>query len=1531
MGAYNDWLESKKAASANPVGNTPGSAIYGRWLARQQAAQQAPSPTIAADALKNRKLGTLGRLAALLTSFESGNAVYKAMDRPNNTPGLDAEDIKTFLRQYISDVGEGVKDFATNKDTNQSQSQKKTYSDILAKKGMKNRKGKIDPADVLGLVGDIFLDPTTYTGAGLVTKGAKISTKAGMVTLSKAGTKQLKKDAAKFGGEQAQSMMIKLIETSPALRKKLVSSGGIRFMGKTLVNADQLAKVPVVGPGLEQIGKRGFITGGITGTTKLAEKLPVVGPAVTGAKDILGQAFQVGSRARNTPFEKIIRETDQFTKTANYKVQKEVHKLFVSAKEVVKRGEKKYGSVDNLGKAIYDYTELGKPLDSFTKKWVDTQLDPLVKQLAADETEAGLLRSTIINYLPHYKSKEAIKASGGGLRKITNINTDPSYAKPAEQFRRLVSEDGEVYVGSIVDKELTEAKYYRGITVPLTEGQTNWISDIVKKLKHEGVDIEFKPVSIVDRNAYGYFSPTANKVVIAADNPIEGIMNYTISHEVAHAMHAKKASLAAMHATYTGKTKIDKYYRGELDELEELARKYADPVLVARGVKVKPTIKELKLMANAQIELTAARKELAILKRRIPAAAKESKEALEQLKAQIANSESKVAGLVTKKKDIRARVMATIDPDLTTYYRKPTEIIARAAQVMRKDPALAQRKFGPLVKKIKMSSYGNALGTALEQENKALSRIIKPGSTFIDKNGKFWYDEGRAAASEVEEYTHKVGLAKEGENYLNPNVFQNMVRRITESVQSRESQRFVTQIKKEWGKPIDKTLKAKVWDPKAQKYTTRAAIEGKIIDGYRYRAISDIPGLEGVLLPEPIIDHLRETYAVLTDADVAGRFMKAYDKALTAWKITVTTPFQGFHLRNATGGIFNNWLAGVNPIRYYQYAQIKKYLIKKGLYEKAIAAGKKATPPVSGTVKLGGRKYSYDDIILLAEKNNLLGMTGRLDVAKRVVMYGDRNLAQKAGSLALRGATREAQEIESFIRFPLFMDRLAKGETARTAMESVMKFQFDYTREALTPFEQKLKRIIPFYTWTRNNIPLQLEQLGKQPGKYSAILKTMLSGDREQTWSDRENMQKYAKEQTSFRLPNGKYITVGLPMNDLFELFSGSDWAGKVSPMIKAPIEYITKYDTYRERPIVPADASPAEKTAAWENWFINAVAGRSFKFGKDVKTVLDSETPPEKIQEIIVKQMFGINTSDVRKYSYLQLRTEMLSRLSREMQQAYKAAHVSYENQYPLMASTRKASVYLDYPELYLVDQAVKAHQTKSTGEAHDPLYDLPWEKAMLVFGQQAKGDKWNAEALRALPWYPEFEKRRSAYFDQTPESGEDFKMEADQYYTEPSAAVQAKMDAKQWDDPDVQAWLDLNNANTNAKREAMGLVSPELKNLISENISGGIQGLKDNAQKTLWYMQALRLAGIPGAFDKWFEEHPDRDPLSDNFTGFASSPKSYGSGSSSSGAKISTSSSKLSVSRVKYPKSKSIKIKLSPAKKAAVAKKYKQIKMAS
>ena len=73
------------------------------------------------------------------------------------------------------------------------------------------------------------------------------------------------------------------------------------------------------------------------------------------------------------------------------------------------------------------------------------------------------------------------------------------------------------------------------------------------------------------------------------------------------------------------------------------------------------------------------------------------------------------------------------------------------------------------------------------------------------------------------------------------------------------------------------------------------------------------------------------------------------------------------------------------------------------------------------------------------------------------------------------------QSAELFMRFGAFINGVETYGDFRTAMDKVYLLHFNY--QDLSKAEDWVRRIVPFYTWTRNNVPAQLRSLAMQPGK----------------------------------------------------------------------------------------------------------------------------------------------------------------------------------------------------------------------------------------------------------------------------------------------------------------------------------------------------------------------------------------------------------------------------------------------------------------
>ena len=357
----------------------------------------------------------------------------------------------------------------------------------------------------------------------------------------------------------------------------------------------------------------------------------------------------------------------------------------------------------------------------------------------------------------------------------------------------------------------------------------------------------------------------------------------------------------------------------------------------------------------------------------------------------------------------------------------------------------------------------------------------------------------------------------------------------------------------------------------------RKTLDETVIDGIRFIK-SKAPQLDGFLIPEPIAKHLDMTYDLIKSDEVSRSFLGLYDKILRYWKLSVTGLFPAFHTRNFIGGMWNNWLAGLwKPKWYFEGDNLAKGKNLNKLY----------TTPT-------GEKIYGSQLVREVENMGVSGMPGQVDIMKtteEMIRMG--KAVQVKNALNYPRAFMEA--VEDRLRMPLYLfRRIEKGDTAEEAAKWVFKFHFDYAPEGFTAFERNvMRRAIPFYTWTRHNVPLQIEQVLKQPGKYASLEKARRNFEKTSgslAIEEQEYLPEWMKEMFLFRLPGEsqeglpRYLQLDLPMEDIGKLpFTESgrrEIISLLSPFIKYPIERIANRNLYFGSEIVRADRPKEYQTA---------------------------------------------------------------------------------------------------------------------------------------------------------------------------------------------------------------------------------------------------------------------------------------------------------------------------------------------------------------
>lgn len=304
--------------------------------------------------------------------------------------------------------------------------------------------------------------------------------------------------------------------------------------------------------------------------------------------------------------------------------------------------------------------------------------------------------------------------------------------------------------------------------------------------------------------------------------------------------------------------------------------------------------------------------------------------------------------------------------------------------------------------------------------------------------------------------------------------------------------------------------------------------------------------------PKEVHHAIREIDRLYDSSVAARQLTRTFDGMQRLWKASVTTINPGHHMRNIIGDTFNNWLDGVNGLGDYSRG-MRVVLEKPG--DIKIGDLRKSTSEIMNKyIEHGGKSgFANTELIGAGDPSRLFG---------RATETINRQQEKLRNLVATREDWMRLSHYTSAMR-----DYAAKHgvhteadfeKASQQAIERVKKFNFDYSD--LTPMETSIRRVVPFYTFMRKNMPLQMEMLALNPGKMSQVpkgfnaLQTLLGTD-VQHLPMNEIVPSYMKDLASVRLQgegqnnlfgkllgtsNAIYGDVPIPLEDLGRQFAGS-------------------------------------------------------------------------------------------------------------------------------------------------------------------------------------------------------------------------------------------------------------------------------------------------------------------------------------------------------------------------------------------------------
>lgn len=369
----------------------------------------------------------------------------------------------------------------------------------------------------------------------------------------------------------------------------------------------------------------------------------------------------------------------------------------------------------------------------------------------------------------------------------------------------------------------------------------------------------------------------------------------------------------------------------------------------------------------------------------------------------------------------------------------------------------------------------------------------------------------------------------------------------------------------------------------ANKLRTIAEQTGQKSDAYN-KIINTLKSNKNIAIDSDLIKMID-----LSDVKEANAFLKGLDGALNLWKKNKTFSFT-FHLNNISGNVSNMWLSGIKGVEIPIY------------YKKAVEMIDEAPKLMDKVVRYGTESLSDADAKLLQDYLKYLdeGFGGLRDIfrgtelpadleqyvtgAKKITDFkGNKNayeslkqalnlvpaLSAKANTM-LDNASKLAV-YKYGLDHPKYLSKLG----VETAADAVRKVVFDPTE--LTSFENTwMKRLVPFYTFTKKNLAYHIDNLTKNTSRYNRLMKAFNSINHSITGGNEENMADYLRNNMYIPLPfsdgQGNYnmLKSQLPFGNVIETFTDplNTFVNSSNPFIKGTFEQATNTNTFTGREI---------------------------------------------------------------------------------------------------------------------------------------------------------------------------------------------------------------------------------------------------------------------------------------------------------------------------------------------------------------------------
>ena len=242
-----------------------------------------------------------------------------------------------------------------------------------------------------------------------------------------------------------------------------------------------------------------------------------------------------------------------------------------------------------------------------------------------------------------------------------------------------------------------------------------------------------------------------------------------------------------------------------------------------------------------------------------------------------------------------------------------------------------------------------------------------------------------------------------------------------------------------------------------------AGMFGTLIDATE-KGWSEVYGL-GVQMPDEVLSMWKPNLEKLRKVANQNIFKRGFKEAMNFFK-TYATSSVGFFTRNGLSATFMNHVAGVDA----------EHTVMG--FRAAMAIGNGPEAWTKFLSQLPADKAAIYEAAWRATEATGHGVS---DEMRGLVIRGSWG-ERVTNNAYTRFFQNKNNFVERAVRMPMAIDSLTKGQTYDQAVARISRYHFDYSNT--TGMDEFAKSVIPFWTWTSRNVPLQIVEQWTHPQAY---------------------------------------------------------------------------------------------------------------------------------------------------------------------------------------------------------------------------------------------------------------------------------------------------------------------------------------------------------------------------------------------------------------------------------------------------------------